>query len=142
MQYVTKDDVKIACKELGLTDWSKKKKPTVSLAEAKKVLKAIPKSGLKVDPDRFRAGLEVELEHGIMFTEYNITNNHPVLTGKIVMAHFMEMTDYYQRLEVAELEGDMLKALVKKDLTKARKYFKRIAKAKEELAVSEAKAIK
>ena len=39
------------------------------------------------------------------------TNNHPLLTGKIVLAHLKEMLDYYDRLNVAELEGDLLKAL-------------------------------
>jgi hypothetical protein len=81
------------------------------------------------------------MEHGTMFPQYNVTNNHPLLTGKIVLAHFMEMLDYYRRLEVAELEGDLLKALVRKDMAKARKYFKRIAQAKEELAVDEGKRL-
>jgi hypothetical protein len=34
-----------------------------------------------------------------------------LLTGKIVLAHLKETLDYYLRLEVAELEGDILKAL-------------------------------
>ena len=38
-----------------------------------------------------------------------------MLTGKIVLAHFYESLDYYQRLEVAELEGDILKALAAGD---------------------------
>ncbi len=140
--YVTKQEVGRVCKELGIRDWSKKKKATVTLAEARKILRHIDKGGLKVDPEQFRAGLEVELEHGTMFPKYNVTNNHPILTGKIVFAHFMEMLDYYQRLEVAELEGDLLKALVKKDMVKARNYFKRLAGAKEELAVAEAKSLR
>ena len=140
--YVTPAEVKRVCKELGISDWSKKKNDKVKLAEAKKILKQLNKGGMKVDAEQFRVGLEIELEHGTMFARYNVTNNHPILTGKIVLAHFMEMLDYYQRLEVAELEGDLMKALVKGDMTKARNYFKRIAKAKEELAQSEAKGLK
>ncbi len=141
-EYVSAEEVRRVCKELGISDWSKKKKARVKLAEAKKILKQLNKGGMKIDPEQFRAGLEVELEHGTMFPRYNVTNNHPMLTGKIVLAHFMEMLDYYQRLEKAELEGDLLGALQKKDMTKARNYFKRIAKAKEELAVSEGRSLK
>ncbi|KKM91993.1 hypothetical protein LCGC14_1222890 [marine sediment metagenome] len=141
-EYVSAEEVRRVCKELGISDWSKKKKARVKLAEAKKILKQLNKSSMKIDPEQFRAGLEVELEHGTMFPRYNVTNNHPMLTGKIVLAHFMEMLDYYQRLEKAELEGDLLKALQKKDMTKARNYFKRIAKAKEELSVSEGRSLK
>ena len=140
--YITKGDVRKACKELGITDWSKKKKASVTINEAKKILKKIDTSGMKISPENFRIGLEIELEHGTMFPQYNVTNNHPILTGLIVMAHFMEMLDYYQRLEVAELEGDILKAVKKKNMTKATKYYKRLAKAKELLAVSEIKSLK
>ncbi len=141
-EYVTAAEVRRVCNELGISDWSKKKQARVKLAEAKKILKQLNKGGMKIDPEQFRAGLEVELEHGTMFPRYNVTNNHPMLTGKIVLAHFMEMLDYYQRLEKAELEGDLLKALQKKDMAKARNYFKRIAKAKEELSVSEGRSLK
>lgn len=141
-EYVTKQEVGRVCKAIGIRDWSKKKKATVTLNEAKKILRHIDKGGMKIDPEQFRAGLEVELEHGTMFPRYNVTNNHPILTGKIVLAHFMEMLDYYQRLEVAELEGDLLGALRNQDMTKARDYFKRMAKAKEELSVSEGRGLK
>ena len=141
-EYVSAEEVRRVCKELGISDWSKKKQARVKLTESKKILRQLNKSGMKIDPEQFRAGLEVELEHGTMFPRYNVTNNHPMLTGKIVLAHFMEMLDYYQRLEKAELEGDLLGALQKKDMTKARNYFKRIAKAKEELAVSEGRSLK
>jgi hypothetical protein len=140
--YVTVEEVRRVCKALGIRDWTKLKQPKVTITEAKKVLKQIPKGGMKVDPEQFRVGLEVELEHGLMFPAYNVTNNHPVLTGKIVMAHFMEMLDYYHRLEVAELEGDLLKALAKKNMAKARGYYKRITKARQELAVTEGKSLK
>lgn len=142
LEYITKEEVRRVCKALGIADWSKKKKASVTITEAQKILKSIDTSGMKVDPERFRAGLEVELEHGTMFPQYNVTNNHPLLTGMIVMAHFMEMLDYYGRLEVAELEGDLMKAIQRKDMTKAAKYYRRLAKAKEELAVSEQKALK
>lgn len=78
----------------------------------------INKDNLPIPIEDFKRGLEVELEHGIMFEAYNVTNNHPILTGMIVMAHFMESLDYYKRLEIAELEGDFLKAIASKDTDK------------------------
>jgi len=137
-EYITVAEVSRVCKELGIRDWTKLKKPTITRRESDIVLKHVNTRKMKLDPAQFHAGLEVELEHGTMFKEYNVTNNHPILTGRIVMAHFMEMLDYYRRLEVAELEGDLMKALMAKNMDKARKYGKRIAKAKVELAQDEA----
>ena len=136
-EYVTPQEVRRVCKELGIRDWSKLKKPVIAREDATKVLKELDTQGMKIDIDQFRAGLEVELEHGIMFKAYNVTNNHPVLTGKIVLAHFMESLDYYRRLEVMELEGDLFKAIAGKNIEKARKYMKKLAGAKTVLAEAE-----
>ena len=83
-------------------------------------------------------GLEVELEHGVQFSEANVTNNHPLLTGKIVLAHLKEMLDYYERLEVAELEGDMLKALSQGDPAKLAEKFRKLVRARAALSKREA----
>jgi len=85
---------------------------------------------MAIEPDEFRAGLEVELEHGMQFKDANVTNNHPLLTGLIVIAHFKESLDYYRLLEVAELEGDLLKSIVRGDSRKTRGYYVRLAKAR------------
>jgi hypothetical protein len=140
-EYVTKDDVKRVCKKLGIRDWTKLKRPEVTAAEAKTVLKELDAKDMKIEPEQFRIGLEVELEHGTMFKEANVTNNHPVLTGKIVLAHLKESLDYYRRLEVAELEGDLHSALAAKKASKAKDYYKRIARAKIELAEAEARQL-
>ena len=115
-EYVSAAEVKKTCKELKISDWTKKKKAAVSAAEAKTILSKVNTGKMKIDPEEFRKGLEVELEHGMTFSDANVTNNHPLLTGLIVMAHFKETLDYYRLLEVAELEGDLIKALVKGDL--------------------------
>jgi len=88
--------------------------------------------------ESFCDGLEVELEHGIRFKEANVTNNHPILTGKIVLAHFKESLDYYKRLEVAELESDLLKAVAARDLTSVDALYRKLARAK--LALSQAES--
>ena len=50
------------------------------------------------------------------------------------MAHFMEMLDYYKRLEVAEIEGDLLKAIMARDMGKIQKHYAKLAQARMELS--------
>lgn len=141
-QYITVQEVKRVCKELRISDWTKKKKAVVSAAEAKRILAEVNTAKMAIDLEEFRKGLEVELEHGLTFTDANVTNNHPVLTGLIVLAHFKESLDYYKLLEVAEVEGDLAKAVAANDPAKVRKYFQKLAKAKIELAEAELKRLK
>lgn len=56
-----------------------------------------------VDPEEFRMGLEVEMEHGSRDPRTNVTGDDPLLTGRIAWAHLQELPDYYTRLE--EMEG-------------------------------------
>jgi hypothetical protein len=63
-----------------------------------------------------------------------------LLTGKIVLAHLKEMLDYYLRLRVAELEGDMFKALVAGDTAEVAASYSRVIEAREELVRSESQA--
>jgi hypothetical protein len=141
-EFVSVKEVKRVCKELKIRDWTKLKKTDVTLKEAKIILSQVNKNKMKISLEEFRAGLEVELEHGLMFRQYNVTNNHPILTGKIVMAHFMEMLDYYKRLDVAEIEGDLLKAIVAKNQRKIQKYYKKLTKAKIALGITEFSQLK
>jgi hypothetical protein len=140
--YVTASEVQRVCKALGIRDWSRLKNPRVSDKEARIILKEVNSQGMRIPLEDFRVGLEVELEHGTRFPDANVTNNHPLLTGKIVLAHLKESMDYYQRLEVAELEGDLLKAAVAKDTSKMDAYYRRLLKARSALAQTEAKALK
>ena len=86
-EYVPKDEVKRECKELGIRNWAALKKLVPSLEEAKIIRAAIGAAGIRIGIEAFRDGLEVELEHGTRYPDANVTNNHPVLTGKIVIAH-------------------------------------------------------
>jgi len=56
--------------------------------------------------EEFRMGLAVELEHGAHDPETNVTNDDPILTGKIAWAHLKELPDYYTRLAVMEAEAE------------------------------------
>lgn len=128
--YVTEEEVKRVCKEVKISDWTQKKESKVSLKEAKIILSEINPRKMAIDPKEFQAGLEVELEHGMRFTDANVTNNHPLLTGLIVLAHLKESLDYYKLLEVAELEGDLLRAVAQGRSKKIREYYSRLAKAR------------
>jgi hypothetical protein len=138
-QYVTVEEVKRICKELKISDWTKKKTPKVSSREAKVILPLVNKEKMKIDPKDFCEGLQVEFEHGTTFTDANVTNNHPILTGLIVLAHFKESLDYYKLLEVAELEGDLVKAVANGNAEKIKKYFKKLAAARITLNQAELK---
>jgi len=51
-------------------------------------------------------GLDVELEHGKIDTDTNVTGDDPIMTGKIALAHLNEIADYYTRLTKMEEEAE------------------------------------
>ena len=128
-EYVTKEEVKRVCDKLGLRDWSLIKDPVVSDEETSTILKLVNTTNMGISLDTFRQGLEVELEHGTIFEDANVTNNHPVLTGKIVLAHLKETMDYYKRIEVAETEGDLLEAIRSKNMERIESKYKKLIEA-------------
>jgi len=136
--YVTVEEVQRVCTELGLCDWTAITEADVVVDEAARIWEELAIADMPVSMEDFRAGLAVELEHGMKFPEANVTNNHPILTGKIVVAHLRETLDYYKRLDVAELEGDLLKAIVAGNGAKAARKYAMLTKARTELAEAEA----
>jgi hypothetical protein len=58
------------------------------------------------DVEQFRMGLDVELEHGLVDPNTNVTNDDPTMTGKIALAHLNEFADYYTRLYEMEEEAE------------------------------------
>jgi len=132
--FVSKEEVQRACQELGIRDWTALTNTKVQLEEARAIRAAVGAEALQIPEEWFQQGLEVELEHGLQFPDANVTNNHPILTGKIVLAHLKEMLDYYLRLEVAELEGDLLKASKKGDAEKLARIYKKLITARTALS--------
>lgn len=141
-EYVTTDEVKRVCTEIGLRDWSEITEPVVSEDEAATILDIVNTTSMDIPLEEFRKGLEVELEHGTRFDDANITNNHPVLTGKIVVAHLKETMDYYQRIDVAEMEGDLLKAIVSRNIEKIEEKYRKLIDAQNLLSQSVAHQLK
>ena len=140
-EYIPLAEVQRVCKELGLRDWTALSENVVLPEEAATIRNLIGEEALQVSTEEFQAGLEVELEHGLRFPDTNVTNNHPILTGKIVVAHLKESLDYYLRLEIAELEGDLLKAVKISDAEKATSKYKRLAAVRLALALHEAQQL-
>jgi hypothetical protein len=58
------------------------------------------------DLDQFRRGMQVELEHGLSDPVTNVTDDDPLVTGKIAWAHLREFPDYYDRLDEMEAEAE------------------------------------
>jgi Protein of unknown function (DUF5661) len=60
----------------------------------------------RVDLEQFRAGMDVEFEHGSHDPQTDVTGDDPIVTGKIALAHMKEFPDYYERLERMEAEAE------------------------------------
>jgi restriction endonuclease Mrr len=131
--FISKEEVQRVCRELGIRDWTKLTDTNVQIEEARIIQSTVGSEALQIPTAWFQQGLEVELEHGLQFPDANVTNNHPILTGKIVLAHLKEMLDYYLRLNVAELEGDLLKASKKDDPEKLARIYTKLVAARAEL---------
>jgi hypothetical protein len=140
-QYITKEEVSRVCDELKIRDWANIKGIEVSFEEAEAILHEVNSQNMPIDINEFRDGLNVELEHGIRFPDANVTNNHPIVTGMIVLAHMKESLEYYKLLTVAEAEGDLTKAIIKGDIKKSRKYFRKLAEAKQALSKAQIESV-
>jgi hypothetical protein len=136
-EYISKAEVQRVCRELGIRDWTALTVAEVALEEAQAIQTAVGAETIKISIEQFRQGLEVELEHGVAFPDANVTNNHPLLTGKIVLAHLKEMLDYYERLNVAEVEGDLFKAVVAGNPEKLARLYRKLIAARAALYAQE-----
>ena len=140
-QYITAEEVRRVCQELGIRDWSVLSGVSVTPEEARRILDEVNTEGMPIDVEQFKAGLDVELEHGTQYKDANVTNNHPLVTGMIVLAHMKESLDYYRLLDVAEAEGDLARAVAAGNMEKVRKYFRKLAEAKAILSNTQAKQV-
>ena len=68
----------------------------------------------RFDVEQFRAGMDVEYEHGSHDPQTDVTGDDPVVTGKIALAHMKEFPDYYDRLQRMEQEAERASAADRK----------------------------
>lgn len=82
------------------------KKRQFSTEEALSIGAQLKIDWLKINLEQFRRGLEIELEHGAVDPDTNVTGDDLVLTGKIAWAHLKEIRDYYTRLDQMESQAE------------------------------------
>jgi hypothetical protein len=80
-------------------------KKSFSTSEAKLIGEKLGIDWTNYNVEQFRKGMDVELEHGTIDKNTNVTNDDPLMTGKIALAHLNEISDYYDRLEKMEKEA-------------------------------------
>jgi len=81
-------------------------KKVFTTEEAKKIGAQLGLDWSRFDVEQFRMGMDVELEHGLADSHTNVTNDDPLTTGKIALAHLNEFPDYYTRLHEMEEEAE------------------------------------
>lgn len=74
--------------------------------QAKEIGEQIGIDWSKWDVEQFRRGMDVELEHGTVDPNTNVTDDDPLTTGKVALAHLNEFPDYYTRLDAMEEEAE------------------------------------
>ena len=77
-----------------------------TLEEARRVGDEIGIDWETFDIELFRAGMDVEYEHGSHDPQTDVTHDDPIVTGKIALAHMKEFPDYYVRLKRMEAEAE------------------------------------
>ncbi|UCD09497.1 MAG: hypothetical protein JSU79_02325 [Dehalococcoidales bacterium] len=77
-----------------------------TVEEAKEIGEQLGIDWTEFDVEQFRMGMDVELEHGLVDPATNVTDDDPLMTGKIALAHLNEFGDYYTRLEIMEREAE------------------------------------
>jgi hypothetical protein len=90
-----------------MSDASTGSRPSFTADEARRIGEELGVSWQQspFDVEQFRAGMDVELEHGLHDLLTNVTGDEPTVTGKIALAHLKEFPDYYTRLARMEDEA-------------------------------------
>ncbi|MBU0707121.1 hypothetical protein KKG41_01980 [Patescibacteria group bacterium] len=77
-----------------------------SAEQAKKIGEQLGIDWSKFDVEQFRHGMDIEMEHGTENPVTNVSNDEPLISGKIALAHLNEFPDYYHRLDKMEEEAE------------------------------------
>lgn len=68
-----------------------------SIYDALMVARELGVNFRKFKPEDLLEGINIELEHGKVNTETNVTNDDLLMTAKIALAHLNEFPNYYNR---------------------------------------------
>jgi len=84
-EYISQVEVQRVCRELGIRDWTRLTEARVPLEEAEIIQGEIGGEATQISSDEFRQGLEVELEHGLLFPDANaeLVNENETLPATI-----------------------------------------------------------
>ena len=94
---------------LKITSTKREAKVKFSREDAKRIGDEIGIDWDKYSLDELEMGMNVELEHGTIDSQTNITDDDPTMTFKISLIHIKEISDYYSRLKKMEEEGKKAK---------------------------------
>ncbi len=97
--------------------------------EAATISQMVNTTNMNISLDTFQQGLQVKLGHRTIFEDANAINKHSILTDKIVLTHLKGTMDYYKRIEVVEIEGDLHEAVLSKNLDRVESKFKKLVEA-------------
>lgn len=75
---------------------------TAEIAEALGKLVGINWNNVEFSPEDLLQGMLVEYEHGSKDPLTNVTNDDPIITAKIALAHLNEKANYYKLLKKVE----------------------------------------
>jgi hypothetical protein len=78
----------------------------ITLTQAKQIGNKLKINFDVVDPKEWQYAMQVELEHGTHNKRTNVTGNDLLKTGKIALAHLLEIPDYYVRLKKMEEQAN------------------------------------
>ena len=90
-----------------------------SVKEAKQLGDKLGIDWSKIPLEQFRMGLSVELEHGKIDPQTDVTHDDMIKTGKITWAHLKESGTYYTDLKKMEKEAEVRKT--EEDINSIRK---------------------
>ncbi len=74
----------------------------ISKKQAKRIGNLLKVNWDRVNLEEFHKGLKVELEHGTIYPNTDITKDNLITTAKIALAHLRELHNYYSELNKME----------------------------------------
>lgn len=80
--------------------------------DADQHLRSILDHRLQQEPGRVASGPSDALEHGRREPATNVTNDDPVVTGKIALAHLRELPDYRRSIKSSTVDSMRIRHLL------------------------------